>query len=178
MGIYNLSNKYYNSIQKRLRVWGLPFLLLVAYISGFELVRDNQFQILTRIQLSFLHSLGGILVSLLWISLTYDLVLKIIRKEKKIVMQNGTRKLVLIPSSIYTKRDWVDFLFYFVLFILCLVGVLLYLSRWGGIVFFDSHVIAILHQFIGWTFISLILVKYYLSFTLWFKNLVRYLREY
>jgi len=154
----------YRSSVRQLSRWGLTLLLLLGYGTALGLRHFGVSMAFERVELVSLHRAFGILLVGLLLVLTYDRV------------QSGRPLKPDFKNA--TPSEWVDIGFFTGLGLIAVVGLLLHLkTRLGWHAWPDLAEIKLAHELMVWFFPTLILVRYYLWLTRWFKRVIAYLRE-
>ncbi|MCP4295796.1 MAG: hypothetical protein GY786_09335 [Proteobacteria bacterium] len=178
MNIGDAIEKLYQSIMKRVYRWLLPMLILLSYLTAYSLKEVTFYQYVKRIELVTLHYLSGIALAIILLIIIYNFVYHFLMKDDF----KGERLIAI--STFYNIRQStplfiVELTFYLTLTLVCLNGLLLLFIKYTSFqeYFSLSHNLIILHQFLGWFFLSIVLLKYYLVLVKWYENIIKYLRE-
>ncbi len=178
MTIGDTIERLYQSIMKRVYRWVLPMLILLSYLTAHSLKKVTFYQYIKRIELVTLHYLSGIALTIILLIIIYNFVYLLLTKddfkgEKLIAMSTFHNVRKSTPLFI------VELTFYLTLTLACLIGLLLFFLKYTYFqkYFSLSHTLIILHQFLGWFFLSIVLLKYYLVVVKWYENIIKYLRE-
>jgi len=177
MTIQNRVLLIYRSILKRIHNWLLPLLIIFLLGSAYGKTNPTVLTYFSWVELNALHFYGGWILCLICLLIVYDFFFRILSSQSQIDP----------PFPLYDDRDGVpsrlmglvNTLFYALLFLICLSGLIKYglkILVWQR--FSEYYVeINLVHLGIGWLFISSALIKFYLTFTRWLGSLISYLRE-
>lgn len=179
MAIRDLIEKVYQSIMKRIFRWVLPLLLVLSYLTAYGIKKVTLFNHIKRIELVTLHYLSGIAITLVLIVIIYHFGYTSLAKAK--IKESKTKVFSIFNyNKKITPEFLVEFLFYLSLTLTCTIGLLLFYSKYTylGKYLSKSSTMIILHQLLGWSFLSIIFLKYYLVIVKWYENIIRYLREF
>lgn len=176
MHLQELILKFYEFCVGKLRKWVNPFLLVVGYVTAFGLANYGTWYYPSRVHLMSLHIVTGLfLMAGTTIFFYYKLSEKFIKRRDEFRNQRKN-SFVTLPS----QRQFVNWLFYFVLMLLCLSGILLYFKVYSILPEYlpSLIILSLFHEIVSWFFGSLVLIKFYLNFSSWWKKLKQYLHEY
>ncbi len=179
MSFRSIMLRIYPAILKRIHSWGLLLLLLFLYVSAFGIRSEAVLSLISKIGILSFHVFLGFILILVIVILGYDLILGILTVQKKTNSQRGIRRFLGNLKNA-DNRTLINYLFYLFLFLISGFGFLLYLIKTYSLnsLVFNQVVIAIVHESMGWLFLSILLVKYYLVIIKWFSEFKRYLREF
>ncbi|MCP4753692.1 MAG: hypothetical protein GY866_22640 [Proteobacteria bacterium] len=181
MSFQNVVVGIYPSIVKRIYSWVLPVDIFLLYFSAYALRTDSLLGLFSRIGISTIHIYCGIVLIIVLVTLLYDSLYGFsARSMVRFSEQEKSRKPILSQLKFDTYRRVVDCVFYTFLSLFCCFGLLIYSMKFSSWTppFPDITDIIIVHESMGWLFLSVVLVKYYLTITEWIQESVRYLREY
>ncbi|PCI23378.1 MAG: hypothetical protein COB67_12895 [SAR324 cluster bacterium] len=180
MGFRNFIQKTYATLVKRVYHWGLPLMLLLTYASAHTLRNTTVLEYVKRINLATIHNFIGLNLSLLCLVLIYDFFFRLQSRQKTFIVINGKRKVLHFQRKAWSPLLIIDIIFYSALFAICILGLVYYGIRHTEFapMLPDRKTIQVIHELSGWSFLSLIMIKYYLTITHWYEQLVKYLREY
>lgn len=171
--------KIYSSIFKRIHSWGLLSLLLLIYLTSVSIKSPMMVRLFGRIGLMSLHVFCGFILGLFFIIIAYNFLLTTFFKNKKGGEESKTAPTPGIDYQESGKRLLVDCIFYTFIFLICLLGILYYAMRAFSLetFFISQAAVSLLHVIVGWFFMSIVLIKYYLTMVRWFHDVSHYLRE-
>ena len=177
MKIRFLILKIYSSIFKRIHSWGLLILIGLVFLSSIGLKFQLTLTLFGRLGLMSLHLFCGFLLVLFFTIISYNYILT--KLSGKQILGDDSSGIHSPPIELSGKRLLVDKIFYVLLSIVCLLGLLYYFIQAFSIDFylFNQNAISLLHVIFGWFFISIVLIKYYLTFISWFVGMNSYLRD-
>lgn len=169
MLIHRLIVKFYSSLLRRISSIIVPISLLFLLLSAMGIKQVGVFKYFSYLTQTHFHLYSGVVLILGLILLGYDRLRKSKgRKRKKI---REMRKFRLAP------REVVDYLFYSLLIVLCFSGGLLYADKYLNSYFYQYKLkTLIIHELVGVGLLSLGIVKYYLTVTHWYQDLIIYLK--
>jgi len=157
-----------------LRRLGLPLTLLLCYFSAIGLRFLAVVSPFSRVEMELVHRSFGLLLCSLLVALLYDRFQA--KKRRKVSLSKAKARLAKLSSN--GPKDWVDVLFYGFLGVIVLLGLVLHfktrlaITGWIGLEWIYG-----LHSTLVWFFLSLILVKYYLTISGWLASFWAYLKE-
>lgn len=167
--------KVYTSVFKRAHNWGLFFLLALLYLTALGIRSDNALLLFSRVGIMALHVFCGFVLAAVFVLLAYDYILrKVTRKPVSDSREDDPEE----PEA--KEYRLIDYLFYYFLIIIGTLGMMYYITRAYSLnsLVFSQITLSMAHEIIGWFFLSIIFLKYYLSIIRWFKYITRYLQEY
>ncbi len=178
MTFQNIVLTVYPSIVKRIHSWVLPLVLFLSYGSIYCLKNGQVLDFFSRIGIATVHIYTGFLLILLLAILFYDLVFRYLTRQNGNKLIKNVQTTILGRIKSITPRTFIDYIFYLSLLFMCLVGLLLYSYRFSFEIDCapDQTTVAIVHSICGWFFLSVVPIKYYLSLTRWYEELIAYLR--
>ncbi len=167
----------YPRILRRIRGWGLLLLLFLLYLSAYCMRNYEIMEEASHIGLSSIHVFCGFLLIIVSIILTYDFVIA----RQSVFNANEHHGLSRFLPGAGQSGDsaLIERLFYFFIFLTCFFGLLLHYIK---VTAFRSFIIneisiQIIHETIGWFFLSIIFIRYYRLSVRWFGKIKKYLRE-
>jgi len=175
MNRQNLVISFYGLTLRFLRRFGLPIILLLCYLTAIGLRFLGDMNPFNRIDLELAHRAFGLLLCSLLVALMYDRFM--VKKRKKVSLSKAKDRLRELSAE--GPRVWVTPLFFSFLGLIVLLGLILHfktrLGVSGGV---PLAWVYGLHSTIVWFFLSLILVRYYLTLSGWLASFWAYLKEY
>ncbi len=168
-----------SSVYRRIHSWGVFFLLILLYLSSAGLKSDLALYLFGRIGLMSIHVFSGFVMFLVFIILAHNVIIKRFLAGGNGNPEEIQRQLGPDPVRGSGLRFLVDLVFYLVLLVISSLGLVYYLLKnWA----FTSGAlnpisISLIHAIGGWFFLSLALIKYYLTFIQWYREVSTYLRE-
>ncbi len=179
MNLQSIMLKIYPSILRRTRSWGLLFLLFLLYLSAYCMRNHEITEIMSHIGLSSIHVFCGFLLIVVSIVLTYDFIIGRISHSGTGDHSKSTLSTFFHGAGFSDNSVVIDRLFYFFVFLTCFFGLLLHYVKLTAFHSFliNETIIQIMHETIGWLFISVIFIRYYRLTVRWFGEIKRYLRE-
>ena len=178
MLIQRIVLRIYNAILKRVHSTLLPSALFFLYFSAYGFNRPDIIKVISKPTLFTIHIYAGLFLILLGMILFYDFTInRLIKSKNRMVVDGKTIQYRKIFQS-KSYRRMVDFLFYFSMTITGIIGLLLYLRIYYTefSIIHDQLFIRLLHVKIGLFLISIIILKYYLTLTMWFDRFMHYLK--
>ncbi len=163
---------------KRMHRLVLPTTLLVAYFTAVGLGNPALIELFSRVGLAKTHRFAGFLLMITGCVLLYDFLSRKYAVAAGRMVVDGEKIAVGKPGGKMSFRRLVDLLFYALLTIMCILGLVLYGSLVGFAPLFPGSEISIrlLHSRLGWFLISVLILKYYVTITQWFDRLMDYLK--
>jgi len=178
MLIQRLVLKTYDVVLKKIHSTLLPLLLVLLYFSSYGLNNPLVIEIISRSTLYTIHIFAGLSMLLFGIILFYDMLINQLIRQKKQFVVNG--KFIQYRNLFQSKsyRKLVNIIFYLILSAIGIFGFLLYLRHfYTEYIFFQNHLILrIVHIKLGLLAISIIILRYYLTFTTWYDRFMHYLK--
>lgn len=170
--------KVYPAILRRIRSWGLVLLLFMLYLSAFCVRNYEITELVSHIGLSSFHVFCGFLLIVVSIVLTYDFIIGRLGLSKA-KGRPRSKLSIILPGGLRDNSILIDRLFYFFIFLMCFFGLLLHFVKRTSFNSFliNEIIVQIMHETIGWLFISVIFIRYYRLTVRWFGEIKRYLRE-
>lgn len=178
MILQNIVFGIYESLIKRVYSVFIPLIILVLYFSAIGGKNDIVLHYFSRIGLSTLHAFAGFVLILALIVIVYDKIFCFVTMKFG-DDENPDSEGIIQQIRGGSYQGMVDILFYFLLICLVLMGSMLFAMEYNNLDHQLSELIFIkmVHTVSGWLFLSIILVKYYLSITQWLEAFFKYLKE-
>lgn len=178
MKIQFLVLKIYSSIIKRIHSWGLLSLILLIYLSSLAIKLPIMVTLFSRLGLMTLHVFCGFITVFFLIIMAYNFLLDTIFKKDSPGDEKKKGSGILSPHE-SGNRFLVELLFYSSFFVVCFLGVVYYVIKEFSLqgTYFSQNVASLAHVIVGWFFISIVFIRYYLKITQWFSDVFQYLRE-
>jgi len=125
-----------------------------------------------------LHVFCGFITVFFLIIMAYNFLLDTIFKKDSPGDEKKKGSGILSPHE-SGNRFLVELLFYSSFFVVCFLGVVYYVIKEFSLqgTYFSQNVASLAHVIVGWFFISIVFIRYYLKITQWFSDVFQYLRE-
>jgi len=180
MILQNIVFGIYTSLIKRVYSIFIPLIIFLLYFSAFGGTNEIILNYFSRLGLSTLHAFSGFVLILALAVLMYDKIFRFVTMRFDDNEENLVKDSLVKQLKNGTYQGLVEVLFYFLLICIVLMGSLLFAMEYHNLDYHLSDLIFVrmVHSITGWLFLSVILVKYYLSITQWLEAFLKYLKEY
>ena len=174
MKVQQIVLRIYTSLYKRIHSWGIFILLGLLFATSTALKLPMAMKLFSRIGLMSVHVFSGFSLLLIFILLAYNYLLGLPNNGKQDTEDDDFSTL---PSG---NQRLINSVYYAFLFVLCSLGLVYYFVRSFSIngSFFNQNLISLSHVIVGWFFLSIFFVKFYLTIIQWIEEVFSYLREY
>ena len=177
MNIQDLILISYQLILRQLKRFGLPLTLVICYLSAIGLRRVEVLASFDRVEMEQVHLGFGLLLCSVLVAILYDRLQQKRKSTGEGAFKHGYTKSRLKKISELGPRYWVDLIFFICLSFIAVLGLALYLkTKLGWLRWINLEMLYAAHSTLVWYFLSLILVRYYLTLTRWVGSVLVYLR--
>lgn len=172
--------RLYTSLYKRVHTWGVFLLLSMLYLTTFALKFPAVTKLFSRAGLMSVHVFCGFTLILVFILIAYHYLLGVTFGTDLDSEAQGTYRIITYRLISMGSRWVINILYYSFLFLVCLLGMAYYVIKTYALdtVYFSLNLAFLSHAIVGWFFLSIFFVKYYLTITQWIEEMFHYLREY
>ena len=175
----DLVRKIISSIYKRTHSWGVFLPLAALYLTSIGLKSEMILFLFGRLGLMTIHVFFGFFLFIIFVVLGHKFFVSsgFFKRNKK--AGRNKKQLSIFPEKNHTFNYYVDVAFFIVLFFMCCLGLIYYFYKAYSVqsTIMSLTTISLFHTVVGWMFLSLAFVKYYLTFIHWLREVFAYLRE-